>query len=285
MIKRTLQSARRFTGLALGLGFLGITGFTVGMETASPGEAGARPASSSPKALTPPNRVTVPKLSGEIHLDGILEEAVWQQAAVLSPFIVNDGSAPGAESTEVRLWYDNHNLYIGWSCQDSDILATFTQRDSELWNEEVAEFFITPQALETYFELQWNPLGTIFDALIRNQLDANGFSKSIKGDWNWTAKGMTAKVVAEGTVQKPGDTDKKWQVEVILPFSDLDHPAPNPGDVWRANFYRYDRWTGGKLELLSWSPTLTKTFHEPSRFGYLEFGGLSSAFDSTQDGK
>lgn len=285
MIRRFLRTTRRNRSLALSLGLLGVMGLTMGLPAAYPGEAGARPASSTPKALTPPNRVTVPKLGGEIKLDGVLDEAVWQKAAVLAPFLLNDGSAPGSESTEVRLWYDANNLYIGWTCQDADMLATYTQRDSELWNEEVAEFFITPQALETYFELQWNPLGTIFDALIHNRLDANGFSKSIQGDWNWTAKGMTAKVVADGTVGKPGDTDKQWQVEVILPFSDLDHPAPNPGDVWRANFYRYNRWTGDRLELLSWSPTLTKTFHEPSRFGYLEFGGPSSAFESTKEGK
>ncbi|HOJ59715.1 MAG TPA: carbohydrate-binding family 9-like protein [bacterium] len=260
----------------------GLTGFSWCAVPLVLARESAPSASLTLNGLTPPNRVTVPKLSGVIQLDGLLDEAVWQKAAVLAPFQLNDGSAAGAESTEVRLWYDDQNLYIGWLCQDSDILATFTKRDSELWNEEVAECFITPQSLETYFELQWNPLGTIFDAIIHNRLDSNGFSRSIQGDWDWTAQGMTAKVVADGTVGQSGDQDRKWTVEVILPFSDLDQSTPKAGEVWRANFYRYNRWTGGKLELLSWSPTLTKTFHEPNRFGFLEFGSLSSGIDSAK---
>ena len=74
-------------------------------------------------------------------------------------------------ATEVRLWYDQAALYLGWTCEDYDIQATFTQRDSRFWEEEVVEFFVTPAALDRYFELQWNPLGGTFDAIISNELE------------------------------------------------------------------------------------------------------------------
>jgi hypothetical protein len=219
-----------------------------------------------------PKRVVVPKLNGILNVDGELNEAVWKEAAVLTPFFQNDGSGRERESTEVRLWYDHQALYLAWTCRDADIQATFTARDSKFWEEEVAEFFVTAKDLTRYFELQWNPLGGVFDAIINNSLDERGRSKKFDGDWSFTATGMVSAVKVQGTVGKSDDKDTLWQVEVIVPFADLKEATPKPGDVWRANFYRFNREQGKKAELLSWSPTLLPGFHEPSRFGYLEFG-------------
>lgn len=232
------------------------------LSVALAAEAPAQPA---------PKRVSVPKLKATLQLDGRLDEPVWRQAAVLKPFLHNNGQGTGTEATEVRLWYDDHALHIGWICQDSDIQATFTQRDSKFWEEEVVEFFVTRQSLDRYFELQWNPLGGVFDAIIRNQLDERGLSRKFEGDWDFTAQGMKSAVLVDGTVSNAKDTDRSWQVEVTVPFADLDSKSPKPGEVWRANFYRFNRGSGRPAELLSWSPTLLPSFHQPSRFGYLEF--------------
>src|ERR1041385_2474927 len=101
-----------------------------------------------PKTLPPPKRVVVPKLTGAITMDGELNEPVWKKAAVLEPFYHNDGSGAEREHTTVRLWYDDAALYLGWTCTDVDIQATFTNRDSRFWEEEVVEFFITPKPLD-----------------------------------------------------------------------------------------------------------------------------------------
>ena len=217
-------------------------------------------------------RVVVPKLHGLLIVDGNLNEAVWTSAALLSPFVLNDGSGPEREKTVVRLWYDDTALYLGWTCTDADIQATLTARDSKFWEEEVAEFFVTAGPLNRYFELQWNPLGGVFDAIISNQLDQDGVSTSFIGDWSFTAKGMKNAVTLKGTAGDSNDTDEMWQVEVIIPFVDLGEGTPKPKAIWRANFYRFDRAQGQPPELLSWSATLLPGFHQPARFGYLEFG-------------
>lgn len=224
------------------------------------------------EALPAPQRVTVPKLQGEIALDGDLSEPVWQKAAVLTPFFKNDGSGREREPTTVRVWYDNDALYLGWTCQDSDIQATFTARDSRFWEEEVVEFFVTARNPTRYFELQWNPLGGVFDAIIANELDERGVSKKFTGDWSYTAQGMRSAVQLKGTPASSGDVDDSWQVEVVIPFRDLDEATPQPGTIWRANFYRFNRGQGRPVEGVSWSPTLLPGFHQPSRFGFLEFG-------------
>jgi len=224
------------------------------------------------KSLPAPNRVVVPKLHGPVTVDGDLSEAVWTKATVLSPFVQNDGSGPEREKTVVRVWYNDTALYLGWTCTDSDIQATFTARDSKFWEEEVVEFFVIAGSLDRYYELQWSPFGGVFDAIISNKMDQSGVSTNFTGDWGFTAKGMKSAVKLKGTAGNSSDKDESWQAEVIIPFADLGEGAPKPTTVWRANFYRFNRAKGQEPELLSWSPTLLPGFHQPMRFGYLEFG-------------
>lgn len=228
-------------------------------------------AQAPPSPKPEPKSTDIPRIDAQITIDGELDEPAWQKAARLTPFVLNETMQPARGSTDVRVWYDGSALYLGWVCDDVDIQATFTKRDSRFWEEEVAEFFVTPSALDKYFELQWNPLGATFDAIISNTLGADGLSQKIAGDWSYTAAGMTFAVRADGTVQNSSDRDQRWTVEVRIPFSDFNVPTPKPGDMWRGNFYRFNRDTGAAVEQLSWSPTRLPNFHQPSRFGYLTF--------------
>ncbi|HET9468825.1 MAG TPA: carbohydrate-binding family 9-like protein [Vicinamibacterales bacterium] len=232
-------------------------------------QAPATPAAPVPE----PKSISVPFIAAAVNIDGVLDEQPWQKAARLTPFVHHDTMATARVSTEVRVWYDDAALYLGWICEDPDIQATFTQRDSRFWEEEVVEFFVTPSTLDRYVELQWNPLGGTFDAIITNELSPDGRSKQFKGDWSYTAPNMTFAVRADGTVQNSNDRDRSWTVEVRIPFADLKVPAPKAGEVWRANFYRFNRDRDAQTEQLSWSPTIWPGFHQPARFGYLRFAG------------
>jgi hypothetical protein len=219
-----------------------------------------------------PKRVIIPKLHGPILVDGDLSNPVWKQAAVIKPFFENDNGDRERGQTELRLWYDDTAIYLGWICTDRDIQATLVTRDSDLWTEDDVEFFITPKELNQYFEFEWNPLGAVFDAIIHNNLDEYGFSTGFNDDRSFTAKNMRWAVKVNGTAGNSSDIDTSWQVEVMIPFADLSQPTPKPGDIWRGNFYRINRDKDQPDELLSWSPTLLEGFHQPSRFGYIEFG-------------
>ena len=224
--------------------------------------------------LPEPKRVVIPKLHGTVTVDGDLSEPVWKQAAVIKPFFDSDNGDRERSQTELRVWYDDTAIYLGWTCTDKDIQATLTERDGNLWEEEVVEFFITPtpKELDHYFEFEWNPLGAVFDAIIHNDLDEDGVSKGFNDDKGFTAKNMRSAVKVNGTVGNSSGTDKSWQVEVMIPFADLGQPTPKPEDVWRGNFYRINRDKDQPDELLSWSPTMLDGFQQPSRFGYIEFG-------------
>src|SRR4029450_85285 len=106
------------------------------------------------------------------------------------------------------------------------IQATFTARDSKFWEEEVVEFFVTAGTLDRYFELQWNPLGGVFDAIISNKMDPRGVSTNFTGDWSFTAKGMKSAVKLKGTPSNSNDKDEMWQAGGMLPFSGLGESRP-----------------------------------------------------------
>jgi len=219
-----------------------------------------------------PKRVVIPKLHQPITVNGDLSEPVWNRAAVIKPFFENDSGDRERGQTELRLWYDDKAIYLGWICIDRDIQATLLARDSDLWREDVVEFFITPKELNRYFEFEWNPLSAVFDAIIHNNMDKNGVSIDFNDDQSFTSKNMHWAMKVNGIIGDSSNTNTSWQVEVMIPFADLGQLTPKPGDVWRGNFYRINRDKNQPDELLSWSPTLLKGFHQPSRFGYIRFG-------------
>jgi hypothetical protein len=59
--------------------------------------------------------VTIPKLAAEILVDGILDEAAWRQAALLTGFSQYSpvDRQPAADSTEVLVMYSDHAIYFG----------------------------------------------------------------------------------------------------------------------------------------------------------------------------
>jgi hypothetical protein len=239
--------------------------------------AGAQAPATTPAqeaaARRDPKTITIPFIEAKIKVDGVLNEYPWRRAPHLTPFLHYDTSKPARVKTDVQVWYDREALYLGWVCEDADIQATLRARDSKFWEEEVVEFFVTPKALDRYFELQWNPLGGTFDAVIQNKLGRDGRSEKFDGDWSFTATNMTWALEVDGSVQDSSDRDRRWVVEARIPFADLKVRTPKRGEVWRGNFYRFNRDKGMPPELLSWSPVGWPGFHQPARFGYLRFSG------------
>ena len=230
----------------------------------------AEPLTNPPSPMDLP-RVQIPKLSGSVMIDGELQEQLWKQAAIIPGFRPNDGNANSDSATELRLWYNDDALFLGWRCHDQSILATMTNRDDRLWNQDVVEFFITPGELGRYFEFQWSPLGTVFDAVVTNRCDESGNSSGYQFEPTFNAVGLKSAVKITRPSSAPGDLTT-WNVEAMVPFADLNQTTPKPGDVWRGNFFRIDHGTNQPAEASSWSPTRSPQFHHPNRFGSIVFG-------------
>ena len=166
-----------------------------------------------------------------------------------------DGAAPRL-ATSLVLYHDGEFLTALFLGEDDGVQATYLGHDEPLWQEDVVELFLAPERLTRYFEIEVNPRGTTFDAVIDS---ADLDRATMTTDLSWTCEGLFAAVRA---------TPASLDVLVRVPFAAL---GAKPEGEWRANFYRVDR--GAEDEYSAWQPTMKTPpdFHVPRAFGGLRF--------------
>jgi hypothetical protein len=167
-----------------------------------------------------------------IHLDGRLDEEVWARIEPITAFVQRDpveGAAP-SERTEVRIAYDDRNLYIGVMAYDSDpagIIAHQRQRDAGLGTDDRFMWILdTFRDGRTAYFFEINPAGLMGDGLMRN---GSGVNKAWDGIW--FAR------VARG--------DYGWSAEIRIPFSTLNFDPSS--ESWGINFQRTVRRKGEEV--------------------------------------
>jgi hypothetical protein len=184
------------------------------------------------------------------------EERWWAGLPALGLKRTVTGDTP-AQGTTVKLAWDETELRVLFAVEDTHVSATLTERDAPLYQEEVVEIFLDPVGdLESYFEIELNPLNAVLDLVLRR--NRSGYVK----DFAWRCEGLRTAVCR---------TARGWCGELAIPFASLIAAAPNAGARWRVNFCRIDRPPGVERELSAWSPTGRANFHTPERFGFLEF--------------
>jgi len=229
------------------------------------------------------------KASGKIVIDGMLDEEDWERAARLDFVDVVSAGPPLCGTSEGFLMWDDACLYVAVRARDRNVWATMTRRDDPLCQEEVIEVFIDPDGeQQRYVEIEVNPRNAVFD--LRYAPDASG---AIKEDKTWNCPGLRHAVVVDGTLNRVGDDDREWVVEMAIPWKAFEGIAtasrfpPNEGDVWRLNVYRYERPNGpaspGRpVEHTAWSPTRQVNFHVPACFGKAVFTALDDSAPSSR---
>lgn len=190
----------------------------------------------------------------------------WQAIEPLPPFILANGSGPATDQTSVRLVYDDEALYVRFDCDDRDIWGEATERDSQIFDEEVVELFIAPGAGTPvdYYEFEVSPLGTLLDLSVHSP---EGDRRSMSGSFDWDCPGLRWHA-------ERYDADNHWRAYLVVPWQSVGAPGSLP-TTWRANFYRIERPRGQEAEFSAWSPTMTDPadYHRPAYFGTLTLGG------------
>lgn len=176
--------------------------------------------------------------------------------------LAGDGSAPRLDS-HVSAYHDGERLFVVFSVRDDHLVATYLEHDAPLWEEDVVEIFLAPASLERYFEIEVNPLGTTFDALVDSP-DLDRATMSV--DRAWSCDGLRA-AIRRTTVGGIVRVD----TVVMIPAASIGASCAS-GSRWRANFYRIDRSPSGD-EYSAWCPTRRNPpdFHVPRAFGTLVF--------------
>ena len=171
------------------------------------------------------------------------------------------GERPGLP-TSVRVGWRGGALRVRFDGKDDGVVATLSRRDDPLWQEDVYEVFLSPEAEPTlYYEFEVNPLGALFDARIHSP---DGRRDTMSAEVAWNCPGFGARVRVR---------PDRWSALLTIPLAPMD-----PGGaafLWRANFYRIDR--GEPDEYSAWRPTLQSPpdFHVPALFGSLRLAPAS----------
>jgi len=208
--------------------------------------------------------------TGAIKVDGKLDEKEWKDAASTGVFVQTMNGMAVDQKTEAKVLWDDKNLYVAFDIEDKDVWTTLDKHDDKLYSQEAVEVFIDADGDgKTYIELQTNPKGAIFDSYLPTY-------RANKNEWT---SGMKVGVKVDGTVDKRGDLDKGWTVEMAIPLTDargmekeMKNVPPVVGTEWRVNFFRLDMPQGKSQLGSAWSAPMVSDFHALDKFGVLAFG-------------
>ncbi|WP_163380587.1 carbohydrate-binding family 9-like protein [Cyclobacterium sp. SYSU L10401] len=232
----------------------------------------------------------------KLIMDGLLEESAWKNTPWSDAFQDIQGEEfpePG-QLTRMKMLWDKDNLYIGIRLEETHIWATYTERESVIFQENDIEIFIDPDGdTHHYYEIEINALGTLWDLLMTRPYKNGG--KPING---WNINDFQYAVHLEGTLNDPSDTDEFWILEMAIPWKSLSqsgprYSAPEPGEHWKINFSRvqwqiepegkgYAKKTNpdsGKAypeDNWVWSAMGQVNMHIPERWGYVQFSEMTA---------
>lgn len=191
----------------------------------------SRPADSVPV-------ITAVKTTGPVTIDGVLDEPVWQTATALSEFTQRHPAEgqTATQRTEVRILFDDENLYIGATMYDTDpnrIIALEMKEDGNLDHDDLFGVLLdTFHDKRNGFYFDTNPNGARRDALIYDE----GRTQSFDWDGVWD---VSARITPIG-----------WIVEMVIPFKTL-HFDPEKTAIWGLQITRLIR---RNAEDVFWSP-------------------------------
>jgi len=226
------------------------------------------------------------KTIDEIRIDGKPDEESWKHAEWSDLFndIEGDKQAKPFYNTRFKMLWGDSALYILSELEEPHIWAYFDKNDMIVYRENDFEVFIDPDAdTHNYFEFEVNARNTLFDLFLERP-----YRNHMQPDIKWNAAGFKSAVQIEGTLNNPDDIDKKWTVEMKIPFSALSvknkNAFPQNGSRWKINFSRvnwqtelvdgkYVRKKDPKTDKILpeynwvWSPQGLINMHYPERWG------------------
>lgn len=234
------------------------------------------------------------RTSAPISPDGILTEQEWGAVPWTDYFVDIEGTTKPVPrfKTRAKMLWDDLNFYIAAELEEPDVWATLRQRDTVIFFDNDFEVFIDPDGdTHNYYELEVNAFGTAWDLLMVKPYRDRG--PPVVG---WDIAGLKVGTHVDGTINKPGDTDKNWTVEIIIPLASLTEYAwgtsiPKAGDHWRMNFYRiawrvvtengkYKKEIDPKTDKTYlpdqwvWSPQNRNDIHMPEMWEIVQFSSI-----------
>jgi hypothetical protein len=231
-------------------------------------DAGAAPFASisTPAAGTSEHDVRAPSsiaapLTGEITMDGVLDEPIWQSAPAITQFYQKapeEGVSP-TQQTEVRLVFDGKTLYVGARMFDDEpdqIVGRLVRRDASSDSDLLIIRF------DTFLDHLGQAMFSVNPRGVRSDAFGQG-GGNVDDSWDpiWEARAQ---------VDEFG-----WTAEMAIPFSQLRFPQ-GVDQEWGLQVEREIKRTN---EYIVWSFWPRGESGGPSRYGHLT--GISAPQSGT----
>lgn len=176
-------------------------------------------------ALTQANSTDIPRTDSKIEIDGVIDEAAWQEAVQVD---IDIETRPGENirapvTASAYLLEDGKNLYLAFDARDPDpasIRAYLRDRDSAWDDDFIGVVLDTYNDERRAFQFFANPLGV--------QMDMTNDDVNKNEDDSWDAIWTSA-----GTIYEGG-----YIVEMQIPLSQLRFPSSSGVQTWGFDLVR-----------------------------------------------
>jgi hypothetical protein len=193
----------------------------------------------------------IPHFEAPPVIDGQLNDAVWQHAAVFGDFLqIQPGdNVPPSSPTEVLMGYDAKNLYIAFRITEprDKVRANVARRDNIFDDDYVGLYFDTFNDKRQAYCLFFNPLGIQADGTFT---EGNGEDYSV--DLVMDSKGVL--------------TSDGFTIEIAIPFKSLRYEA-GKDKQWGVQLFRRIKYNNAELD--SWMPVSRSISGTLSQAGHI----------------
>jgi len=168
----------------------------------------------------------IPILTGDVTINGSLDESVWAQAVVIEDLhqVLPEEYATPTQPTQVRVFYTENALYVGATMTESDpdqITDRVLRQGQALSGDDVFAVILDPYLdRRNGYRFEVNPNGVRWEGLFQN-------ITGVEGNWQgiWEARSERG--------------ENGWTTEIRIPFQSLSF---TPGSsTWGINFNRIRR--------------------------------------------
>ena len=182
----------------------------------------------APRSRVP---VPIPRLTGEVDVDGVVDEPAWDAIEPLPMFMwAPTHGGEMTERTEVRIAHDDEFLYLSGRMYDSNpqgIRSNTYLRDAFSGDDLLSFVIDSYNDYETGVWLGTTPVGTRQDRSLSNDGDFTGDVMPFNVDWNAHWHVRTSR------------TEEGWFAEYQIPFSTLGFQAEGDEVTMGVIVYRF----------------------------------------------
>ncbi|WP_154856757.1 sugar-binding protein [Cyclobacterium xiamenense] len=198
------------------------------------------------------SRLSLPALSGEIQVDGRIDEKTWERAWILEGLISPWPEEKNNDQTTFRAFVSPTHFNFSFEVRDNSLTTVAFQNEASVEKEDRVElFFSSDTTLARYYCIEIDPNGNVLDY-------SAAYYREFDPTWDFTSKELAARITDTGyLVEGKISLDELSELGISFPFylgifrADFK-PAPDETVTW-----------------FSWKKPNSPTpdFHIPSAFG------------------